>query len=606
MEKIIHYCWFGDKPISKLAKKCINSWKKYLPDYEIKFWNETNIDISECPFIKEAYKNKKWAFVADYVRCKALKEYGGIYFDTDIEIIKDISFLFNDETNSFLGMEDSGYVAVGVWYEKNKDAFLPTKLLEEYKKIKTFDLSNMRELTIPKMISKVLNKCGFKNSFNDIQKLEQGIFIYPREFFYPYSYDWQEKIITPNTCMIHYYDASWLPLRNKAELYLLRKFGKKTTYRIINFARFTKRNLKRIIKLFIYPFIIYNRNKNKKANRDKGYELRIKLAKQYINKYRKKEYITFYNSEWKGVTSSTKELFQNLIPLQEIYTKKDAKLIAKEISKTEINQVIFSSFATGWYNIAKYLKKYRKNNIKIKTFWHGSHSQILDTYGWARNKEIIELHRNGIVDVMGTCKESLLNFYKHQGFNTKFITNKVEIKNGKRKTNSADNDLIKIGLYAARCTDWRKNMYSQMAAVAQIKNAVLDIVPLDETAEKFAKLLKLRVTGENRNLSREKLMKRMANNDVNLYVSFSECAPMVPLESLENGVPCIIGNTCHYFKGTELEELLIVNNETDILEIKDKIEDVVKDRNKIIKLYKEFSKENLIENRKSILEFIEM
>ena len=76
MKKYIHYCWFGDKPLPKLAKKCIESWKKYLPDYEIIKWSEDNVDLEECPFIKGAYENKKWAFVADYARTKALNEMG--------------------------------------------------------------------------------------------------------------------------------------------------------------------------------------------------------------------------------------------------------------------------------------------------------------------------------------------------------------------------------------------------------------------------------------------------------------------------------------------------------------------------------------------------
>ena len=121
MEKIIHYCWFGDKPLPKLAKKCIKSWEKFLPDFKIMKWSEENVDLNECAFIKEAYDAKKFAFVADYARTKALNEYGGIYFDTDMEITKDISNLLNDET--FLGEEDTGYVAVGVWFEKNKNSF---------------------------------------------------------------------------------------------------------------------------------------------------------------------------------------------------------------------------------------------------------------------------------------------------------------------------------------------------------------------------------------------------------------------------------------------------------------------------------------------------
>ena len=101
MQKIIHYCWFGGKPLSKMAKKCIKSWKKYFPDFEIKQWNETNFDINICPFVKKAYENKKWAFVSDYARLYALYNEGGIYFDTDMEVTKKCGFLCEDKL--FLG-----------------------------------------------------------------------------------------------------------------------------------------------------------------------------------------------------------------------------------------------------------------------------------------------------------------------------------------------------------------------------------------------------------------------------------------------------------------------------------------------------------------------
>ena len=93
MEKIIHYCWFGGKPLPKLAKKCIKSWKKFLPDFEIREWNETNFDINITKFSKQAYDAKKWAFVSDVARIYALKNYGGIYFDTDMIITKNIDRL---------------------------------------------------------------------------------------------------------------------------------------------------------------------------------------------------------------------------------------------------------------------------------------------------------------------------------------------------------------------------------------------------------------------------------------------------------------------------------------------------------------------------------
>lgn len=218
-------------------------------------------------------------------------------------------------------------------------------------------------------------------------------------------------------------------------------------------------------------------------------------------------------------------------------------------------------------------------------------------------KKLFNYIKIGIIDTMGTCKQSLCAFYHSQNFNAKFIGNSVDVKTSIKNTNT-EGIPLKIGLYAARCTDWRKNMYSQIAAVSNMKNTILDIIPLEKPAKEFAKLLNLEITGENKNLSREKLMERMAKNDVNLYVSFSECAPMVPLESFEVGVPCIIGNNCHYFKGTNLEEFLIVNDETSIKEIKEKIEKVLKNRDYIMSLYNEFKKQNVEQKEIQISEFM--
>ena len=93
--KIIHYCWFGGNPLSDDAKRYIASWKKYCPDYEIREWNESNFDINENDYCREAYEQKKWAFVTDYVRLKALYEYGGIYMDTDVEVVKPLDPLLS-------------------------------------------------------------------------------------------------------------------------------------------------------------------------------------------------------------------------------------------------------------------------------------------------------------------------------------------------------------------------------------------------------------------------------------------------------------------------------------------------------------------------------
>lgn len=600
-KKYIHYCWFGDKPFPKLGYKCLESWKKYLPDYEIIKWSEENVDLDECPFIKGAYQNKKWAFVADYVRTKALKEYGGIYFDTDMEVIKNIDNLF--DCNTFLGIEDTGYVAVGVWYEKEKNAFLPSKLLEVYQSMESFDIEKMTEISIPKLISKELDSYGLEYGSTEVQRLKDRIDIYPRDYFYPYSYNRDDNIFTDNTCMIHYYDASWIPLKERIENQMVRKLGKNKTFAILNLYRKIKDITRKTAKIILFPVVILRDYKRKKALITDSYLNRLQETITQIEKYKNKDYIVIHNNDWLGVTSATKELFDHTVDCGELYRRVDVKTIGNTILNSNLKQVIFSSFAIGDYKLVKYLKKKNKN-IKVKTYWHGSHSQVLDSYGWQRNLEIIKLHKAGKIDVMASCKESLYNFYKNQGYNAVFLTNKVEtnVKPLKRENDKE----IRIGLYAAKCDDWRKNMFTQMAAVSLIDNAIIDMVPLNESAEEFAELIGLRIEGEENPLQREELLKRMSKNDVNLYVTFSECAPMLPLESFEMNVPCITGNNHHYFKNSELEKHLVVMNEDNPIEIKEKLENCIKNKNEILKQYKDFNEKNLKESKKQIKDFIEM
>ena len=104
--KVIHYCWFGNKPLPKEVKKCIESWKKYAPDYKIIQWNESNFNVHQHPFMDAAYKANAWAFVSDYARLKIIFDNGGIYFDTDVEVLKKPDFLLN---NSFyIGVQQDG------------------------------------------------------------------------------------------------------------------------------------------------------------------------------------------------------------------------------------------------------------------------------------------------------------------------------------------------------------------------------------------------------------------------------------------------------------------------------------------------------------------
>ena len=596
-KKYIHYCWFGDKPLPKLAKKCIKSWKKYLPDYEIIRWSEENVDLEECPFIKEAYENKKWAFVADYARTKAIYEYGGIYFDTDMLIKKNINFLL--EKGTILGVEDSRMANAAVWIENKPKSWFSKKMLDFYKKQEHFNSNDMFSISIPRIINKIIKPLGFDHSSDEIQYLKNDIIIYPREYFYPLSYNYQNNIFTDNTCMVHYFDATWISKKERMENKLQRYVGKKNSFRILKLYRFIKRNTKRAIKIVLFPVTLHRRYKRKYT--PKYNKLIIDAAGKIKNS--PKEYIVFHNPAWFGVTSATIELFDNRIPCGELLRKKDVKLIGDAIIDSEIKQVIFSAMCIGWKELAIYIKQ-KNPEIKIKSFWHGNHSQVSEPYGWARNMEIIDLHKQGIIDVMGTCKRSLIEFYKKEGYKTAFITNRVVLKEKIKRTRKTDE--IRIGLYAAKSDDWRKNMFTQIASVAFIENAVLDMVPLNKDAIEFAKMIGVKLEGLERPIPRNELIKRLANNDLNLYVTFSECAPMLPLESFEVGVPCLTGNNHHYFKNTELEKYLVINNEASAIDISKKAKYCIENKDAIMKLCKDWVKENNKKSKDDVQKFINM
>lgn len=243
--KIIHYCWFGPRQLSKLAKKCMATWKKFLPDYEIKLWNENNFDFNQNPFVKQAYENKKWAFVSDYARLKALSEYGGIYLDTDMEIIKDISDVLNDEC--FLGVEDSGLInAAVIGSKKPHNKFIDT-LISNYNNLKEFDEKNIYAMTIPRQITNILEPLGFDKNKQEIQQFFDGeLKVYPREYFYPLSYDYQDNKFTDKSCMVHKYDATWASKPEKAKLFF-RRHNLKFMMKSVDICVSVKIRIKRII-----------------------------------------------------------------------------------------------------------------------------------------------------------------------------------------------------------------------------------------------------------------------------------------------------------------------------------------------------------------------
>ncbi len=224
--KIIHYCWFGGKPLPKVAEKYIRSWSKYLPDYEVKRWDETNFDVNSIPYIKEAYEAGKYAFVSDYARFWILYNYGGLYFDTDVEVINSLDDIIM--AGPFMGVEQQNNdlitVAPGLCIGAEMGNELFAALIKYYGDAHficedgALCLTNIVEIT-----TEHLRRGGLKN-VAEIQRC-CGFIIYPKDYFCPIDYVTRELKVTSNTRAIHHYAESWLPRSTKIKNAMGRVLG---------------------------------------------------------------------------------------------------------------------------------------------------------------------------------------------------------------------------------------------------------------------------------------------------------------------------------------------------------------------------------------------
>ena len=226
--KIIHYCWFGRNPLPESARKCIESWKKYLPDYEIKEWNEDNFDVNIIPYTAEAYKLKKYAFVSDYARFWILYKYGGLYFDTDVEVIKPMDDII--ARGPFMGCENNAQpgatpknlgVAPGLGLGVNPGLGLYKEILDLYNDMHYLLPNGTTSTeTVVTITTDLLCKKGLQNT-PEVQCVD-GVWIYPKEYFCPKSYISERIKITINTRSIHHFDGTWTDKKKKNIFYRIK------------------------------------------------------------------------------------------------------------------------------------------------------------------------------------------------------------------------------------------------------------------------------------------------------------------------------------------------------------------------------------------------
>lgn len=229
--KIIHYCWFGNKKMPYKFRRYIKKWKKLSPDYEIKLWNENNYDIDKIPFVKTAAEKGKWAFVTDYIRIDVLYRFGGIYLDTDVEMIKPFDNLL--KYKAFCGFECSDYVNFGSAVGAEPNNKIIKEMLDYYGALEFTD-DVLKNNTSPIVQTKILMRHGLKNDRTEQNRTEQeieGFHVFPAEYFCPMNYSQILDSLTENTYSIHHFSASWFSKKER-RAFLWNNFKTRLKHRI--------------------------------------------------------------------------------------------------------------------------------------------------------------------------------------------------------------------------------------------------------------------------------------------------------------------------------------------------------------------------------------
>jgi len=575
-------------------KKREKAYSKFFVEEEL---TNASVKIEEIKRECDLELNEK--LLNDYVKLEYLYENGGLLIDGNFEFISSLKNFYMNEF--FIAFCDTENISSNIMFAKSSKNEFIKNILDEIKK---GDIDNLTDI-----ISKLSNK-DLRDNFNGLVKLDNGILIYPYDYFYPIDYERIGKTFSDNTKAIYYEKDLKIPFKIKSKRKVLKSVSPSSYKYFLSMLSGVKNSVG-----YRKYLLQQDLKKHFTVKADPNIENTLAVLDKYIEENKKSvdgklpiDYIIIHNPRWLGVTSATKELFENLLPLEEVYIDDNAEKIAEKIVESKVSQVIFSAFDYGWDRIATKIKAKNKD-IKIKSFWHGSHSQVIEKINWETNVMVINLHKKGIIDVMGTCKESMLNFYKAQGYKAAFIQNTVnftdDIKNKLKEAKKKDNGNINVGLYSAG-TDWRKNTYTQVMATSLFDNAVLELVPLRYEVQMSAAKNGLKTVGEYSHLKREDLLVKMAENDINIYVTFSECAPMLPIESLEAGTVCLTGNNHHYFNNTKLYDYLVVEREDDVVAIYEKMKFALENKEEILSLYKEWKEEYDKVSIASVKEFLEM
>ena len=227
--KVIHYCWFGGNPIPADLKNYMKSWEKMCPDYKIIRWDENNFDLECHPFLKSAYEAKAWAFMSDYARLKVVYENGGIYLDTDVELLKSLDFL--RKYSCYIGVQQQEHLcATGLGFGAEQYNPVVKLLLDQYDGL-TFSKERIGGLICPYLNNKVFESLGYK--YSEEKMVIADVLILPPKYFDPVAPGEGNRILKcAETISIHHYSASWMGQKTAYKRSFIRLIGQERIIKI--------------------------------------------------------------------------------------------------------------------------------------------------------------------------------------------------------------------------------------------------------------------------------------------------------------------------------------------------------------------------------------
>lgn len=234
--KKIHYCWFGGNPLPRDVEACIASWKKHCPDYEIVRWDESNYDVTKHPFMKAAYEAKCWAFVSDYARLDVIYQNGGIYLDTDVELLKSLDPVLENAC-WFAMQQEKSVINTGLGFGAKQMHPAVQAMLAQYDQ-NTFCMERREDIACPYLNTRALAELGFVQE--DREQEVAGARIYPARFFDPLATGDSKDLTCDETMSIHHYSATWTTGKQRLKRKIARLIGEKWIVRLKGVLRWKK------------------------------------------------------------------------------------------------------------------------------------------------------------------------------------------------------------------------------------------------------------------------------------------------------------------------------------------------------------------------------